>query len=328
MGPIDKLLSISDLNEIMINGPHDVFYQVNGVMKRHDDIRKEFTLEYLERCTKLCAFDAFDSINKNNSILSASLPLDDIHLARVQVVVPPSCDKSQYIISIRKPSTVSFTLEDYDKSGFFNILKGLESKKCDTEENDKLKFFLKKQDVYGFMKLAVKAKKNIVISGGTNSGKTRFTNCLIGYMGMMERIITLENTRECLIQPIDKKRNMVNLLTSKASKNKPAIGYDELLQACLRLNPDRIILSEIRGAEAFDFLSASNTDHRGSITSIHADSANGVYDRLLFMLKMSDAGRALNNSDIYDYCRNSIDIIMHCGKSPGKWRLEEVIFND
>jgi len=327
-GPIDKILEIPDLNEIMINAPHDVFYEVNGNMRRYDDSEKVFNLEYLERITRVIAFDGSDDLNKNKSILSATMPLQENHLARVQVVIPPSCAKGQYVISIRKPSTKQFTLEEYSDLNFFDVVNETCKKKQLTEEDQLLNYYKEKHDWIKFMKLAVSSKKNIIISGGTGAGKTRFTNCLLGYIKPIERLITIEDARECLIQSCDKKRNMVNLLTSTEAPSKSAVGFDELIKACLRLRPDRILMSELRGKEAYDFLNGINTGHNGSITSLHTNSGLSVYDRLVTMIKMSESGKGLSKEDIYDYCKNSIDIIMHCGKSLGNWRLEEVILRD
>jgi len=320
-GALRQILDRENVNEVMINSPHNVFIETNGVMDSYDDTTNSFTLRYLQEIASLTANETKQSINKNSPILSATFPSGE----RIQVIMPPACAPEQFVISIRKPSVHNYTLDDYVNMGFFDSVNKSIIKNGINEHDEKLSFYEGKEDWPNYMREAVAGKKNIIISGGTGSGKTTFTNMLLNLINPEERLISLEDAREVLKGDQYLKRNIVNLLTSQAAKGKEPVTFSELIKACLRLRPDRILLSELRGSEAFDFLNAINTGHNGSITSLHANSAKSVYDRLVTMIKMSDAGRGLNKADIYDYCKSSIDIIMQCEKCNGVWRMVNVL---
>jgi type IV secretion system protein VirB11 len=320
-GVLEDMLNQPNVNEVMINSPHVVFVETNGVIESYDDKDKVFTQDYLKKGSLLTAAYTHQILNQNNPILSATFPSGE----RVQVVIPPACDLKQYVISIRKPAAKRYTLDDYYEKGFFDHVNELTHLKEKTEVDDKLDFYEKKQDWRKFMVTAVRGKKTIIVSGSTGTGKTTFTNCLIDYINHLERLITIEDAREVLTEKLTKNRNIVNLLTSQKAQGKEAITFADLIKCCLRLRPDRILLSELRGSEAYDYLNATNTGHSGSITSLHTNSAEDVYDRLVTMIKMSPAGSNLKKEDINDYCKKTIDIIMHCGKNNSHWGLESVI---
>jgi len=320
-GVLEDILAQDNVNEVMINGPHDVFIETNGVIERYNDKDKVFTHEFLKKGAILTANYTNQTLNSNNPILSATFPSGE----RVQVVIPPACDLQQYVICIRKPAAKKYTLDDYYEKGFFDHVNEMAHIEERSETDDKLDFYQKRNDWPNFMIAAVKGKKTIIVSGSTGAGKTTFTNCLIDYINHHERLITIEDAREVLVDKIDKKRNIVNLLTSQKATGKEPVTFAELIKCCLRLRPDRILLSELRGSEAFDYLNATNTGHNGAITSLHTNSAEHVYDRLVTMIKMSPAGSNLKKEDVNDYCRKTIDIIMHCGKHGSKWGLESVI---
>ena len=175
---------------------------------------------------------------------------------------------------------------------------------------------------YEFIQLAVKARKNIIVSGETGSGKTTFNNALIQCIPDHQRIITIENVREVVIpQP-----NHVALLFSEGQQGKADVDVHKLVKTCLRLNPTRILLSELLGEEAYDFLNAINTGHNGAMTSIHANSAMDVYERLVTMIKKSSAGSDMKRDEIINMCRSIIDVVIHYEKCEltGKRFLSEI----
>ena len=314
-GLLTELLSEDGVNEVMINRPHDVFVEKNGVISRFEDKTKHFTYDNLLRTARLIAGSSSQKVDAISPLLSASLPDGE----RVQVVLPPACKRGSIALSIRKPNPIVFSLEDYWESGAFKNTRRSDEKR--QSKNEKLLGqYYQEKDFYSFLKVAVKARKNIIVAGGTSSGKTTLANALIRYISNDDRIITIEDAEEArIMQP-----NYVNLYFSKGGQGKSRVDVADLVQACLRLNPTRIILSELRGAEAFDFLNAINTGHDGAITSVHSNSAESVYDRLVTMIKQSDQGRDMPKPEIIDYCRSVIDVIVHFEKVDGKRLLSEV----
>ena len=313
--PIQDILSEPGINEIMINGPHDVFIEKNGEIAAYKDDNKYFTENLLLTLATLIATSTRQKVDAKHPLLSASLPEGE----RVQIVLPPACERGKVVLSIRKPNPIRLTIDDYVSSGAFRqAVKSSESK---TSED-----LIPLSDAYDtkqwavFFKLAVKTRQNIVISGSTGSGKTTFTNALIAAIHPEDRIITIEDVREVTVA----QANRVHLLVSKGDQGKAKVSVGDLVQACLRLNPKRILLSELRGAEAFDFLNAINTGHNGSITSIHANNALAVYDRLYTMIKQSDQGRDMPKPEIVDYCRSVVDVIAHFDQIKGQRVLTEV----
>ena len=149
-----------------------------------------------------------------------------------------------------------------------------------SDEVIELKKLLSKNKVHEFLTKAVQSHQNIVISGGTSTGKTTFLNALLQEIPLDERIITIEDTREVNAPH----GNMLNLIAAKGDQGKALITIQDLLEATLRLRPDRIILGELRGKEAYTFLRAINTGHPGSICTLHADSPKGAIDQLSLMV--------------------------------------------
>ena len=311
------------VNEVMINAPHNVFVEVEGKIKKFDDVNKKFSLQFLKEFSTLISTYTKQDFSELNPILSGT-----IHTGmRTQIVMPPACDFNQFVLSIRKPSEKTWSLEQYLEMGYFDrINKIVEAKQEKDEVIDKLKFYEKNEHWVDFFKLIVSNRKNVIIAGATGSGKTEFTKCLINCIPHDERIITIEDAREVFNGDMFRERNIVNLLTSPQAMNKRQITFSELVIACLRLRPDRILMSELRGSEAFDFLNGINTGHSGSLTSLHTNSAEEVYTRLVTMIKQSESGRGLSKDDIFEYCKNSIDVILYCDKTNGVWTMKEVIY--
>ena len=319
-GFIREILDVKGINELMINGPHRIYIEKNGVMTEYDDADLEITYDYLTEITNLIASHVSSVVDRDSPILSATLPSGE----RIEIVIPPACDKNQFVFSFRKPAAKHFTLDDYIEQDYFELINKSFHKEKLTEDNDKLKFYIKNRNWSDFFKLLVTSKKNVIVAGAVGSGKTHFINMLLSMIPMNERIITIENAREVLMKDTDKKRNMINLLSRANVKNITEIKNNDLLKSCLRLRPDRILLSEIRGDDAFDFLNSLHVGLSGSMTSIHANSTEDVSTRLVNMLSMSKFTSGFNKDDMLEYCGNSLDVILFCEKSNGKWRMTDV----
>ena len=207
--PLDKYLNDNTISEIMINNEKEIFIEKSGII---ENIKApDLTNNHLNILTKLIANYNGKDLNKDNPSISGVLPNKE----RVQIVTKPISANNDYILSIRKQTLKNVSLDDYQ----YNI------------------------DCQQFIKDAIKDKLNILISGGTNTGKTTFLNACLLEIPSNERIITLEDTRE--ISTIHK--NQVNLIAAKETMT-------DLLETSLRLRPDRIIMGEIRGIEAASFI--------------------------------------------------------------------------
>ncbi|MDR6901411.1 type IV secretion system protein VirB11 [Rhizobium miluonense] len=248
--------------------------------------------------------------------MSASLPDEE----RIQIVVPPATTKGTVSLTIRKPSSVTLTLDDLEEGGLFSDVS---SPNRHVESSDtKLDKMLKAGNYATFLRAAVLARKNIIISGATGSGKTTLSKALIRYIPEHERIISIEDTPELVIsQP-----NHVRLFYSKAGQGLAKISAKDLLESCLRMRPDRILLQELRDGSAFYYIRNVNSGHPGSITTVHADSAALAFEQLTLLVKESEGGRDLERGDVRSLLKVAIDIIVQCKRIDGRFRVSEIYF--
>ena len=160
------------------------------------------------------------------------------------------------------------------------------------------------------MRLAVRSRKNILVSGPTGSGKTTWTKALIREIPSSERLVTIEDARELVL---DRHPNHVRLFYSKDDQGVARVTPKQLLESCLRMKPDRILLAELRAEEAFDYLRNVNSGHPGSITSVHATSAELAFEQLVLLVKQNPGGRELARSDIKSLLYLLIDVVIQFG---------------
>ena len=313
LDPLRDIFEEDGVNEISINKAHEVWVENRGCMRQ---VRIDaLSLSHLKALCRLVAQATEQRLSEETPLLSASLP----NGFRVQVVFPPACEGDKVVMSIRKPSTLGMTLDDYEKGGAFDRIASLTAKNRD--DNSKLQKLLEQNKIKEFISTAVLMKKNIIVSGGTSTGKTTFTNAALRVIPQEERIITVEDSREIsLTHP-----NRVHLLASKGGQGRARVSTQDLIEACLRLRPDRIIVGELRGAEAFSFLRAINTGHPGSISTLHADTPVMAIEQLKLMVMQ--AGMGLAPEQIVEYIRNIIDIIIQLKRESGGVRhVSEILF--
>lgn len=310
---IKEFLSGENVTEVSINQPGELFVEDSGEIKRYEV--PELTFGKLQSLATLVASSNGQSINETKPILSGSLPDGE----RIQIVIPPCVEPGNVCISIRKPSGISFSLDDYKKSGAFDSVKVSDG--LGLAENDlELAQLLKHGEIAEFLEKSVLYKKNIIVSGGTSTGKTTFGNALIDTIPRSERLITIEDTREAVL----KQENRVHLLCSKGAQGTAKVDVQDLLEACLRLRPDRLLLSELRGKEAFSFLRAVNTGHPGSITTLHADTPKGAYEQLVLMV--TQAGLGLKREEILEYIHSVVEVVIQLKRIDGKRQISEIYF--
>jgi type IV secretion system protein VirB11 len=247
-------------------------------------------------------------IDEESPLLSASLPSGE----RIQLALPPATSAGCVAITIRRPSDQVWSIEELSASGIFRATRRANDTLDDTES--RLLKLLESQDYEAFMRLAVLSRKNILVSGPTGSGKTTWTKALIREIPSEERLITIEDAQELVL---DRHPNHVRLFYSKDDQGLARVTPKQLLESCLRMKPDRILLAELRAEEAFDYLRNVNSGHPGSITSVHAASAELAFEQLVLLVKQAPGGRELPRADIKQLLYLLVDVVIQFGVERG-----------
>ena len=318
--PIQFLLDRQDVTEICINRPCEVAVEGLGGWEWHDI--PEFDLLTLETLANSIAGFSHQDVNNKHPICSSILPTGE----QVQILIPPAVPIGTISMTIRKPSSTSMTLAEFRDKGLFNETK---AQSGGISEIDKELMVLRDAAEWvAFFTLAVRSRKNILISGATGSGKTSFSKGLLHLIPDHERILTIEDTRELTLPH----RNVVHMTYAKDGNGVMKAGAKELLESALRMRPDRIMLQELRDGTAFFYLRNVNSGHPGSITTVHANSAAGALEQLTLLVKESEAGSDLGRDDIRGLLRSLVDVIVQMkkfdpqGGEPAKYRMTEVFF--
>jgi type IV secretion system protein VirB11 len=313
LDPFKTIFAENGVNEVMVNKPQEIWVDKFGD-QRLEKI-PELDFQHLMALGRLIAQSTDQMISEERPLLSATLP----NGYRIQVVFPPACESGSVVMSIRKGPEMHFTLEDYDKMGAFDNTTTLEATNT---HDDILAKLLIENKIKDFLNNAILFKKNIIISGGTSTGKTTFANAALGAIPSKERLITVEDAREIYLESHP---NRVHLIASKGGQGRAKLNTQDLIEACLRLRPDRIIVGELRGTEAFSFLRAINTGHPGSIATLHADSPLMAIEQLKLMVMQ--AGLGMPPEEIKNYISSVVDIVVQLKRSDeGKRYISEVFF--
>jgi pilus assembly protein CpaF len=286
--PIEHLIRDDSISEIMVNGASRVFIERAGVLQEVPDLT--LSEKSLMVAVKNIARRLGDDISEQKPILDSRLPDG----SRVAAVIPP-CSIHGVTLTIRKFNSRHFTVEDLVASGSLN-----------SEIAERLRTYVKK-------------RQNILISGGTGCGKTTLLNALGKLISDDDRILLIEDTSEIQLE----KPNLVRFEARQAQANLPAITIRDLLKASLRHRPDRIILGEIRGGEAFDLLQLLNTGHSGTLSTVHASSAQQAISR--FTSCVLQSGVELPYRAIKSNIGDSLNVIVQLERRPGRRFVSEVI---
>ncbi|WP_148234102.1 P-type DNA transfer ATPase VirB11 [Candidatus Midichloria mitochondrii] len=311
--PLKNLFAEEGVNEISINRPAEAWVEKKGDIRQ--EVLTQLDFNHLRELAQLIAQSTEQTISEETPLLSATLPTG----FRIQIVIPPACEPGTIGMSIRKPSSMNLDLDGYEELGTFDNIAVEEEVDNNTLV---LKDLLIKKDIKNFLLESVLRKKNIIISGGTSTGKTTFTNAMLRAIPIEERIITCEDARE-----IDLKDhpNRIHLLASKGGQGRAKVTTQDLIEACLRLRPDRIIVGELRGADAFSFLRAINTGHPGSISTLHADTPKMALEQLKLMVMQ--AGLGMPPDQIKEYILNVVDIVVQLKRgAKGRRYVSEIYF--
>lgn len=311
--PLGEWLGRDDVTDILINAPGEVWVEtVGGGVERH--AAPELTDTALWRLVTQIAALGHQGVSREHPLLAASLPDG----ARVQVVAPPAT-RGPMALAIRKHVVTDLGLDDYADAGAFD---GARAVNLDprSDLDTRMQALLDAGDIAGFLKMAVRGRKNIIISGGTSTGKTTFLNALVKEIPRDERLILIEDTPEVRMDHA----NAVGLIAARGGQGEARISVEDLLQASLRMRPDRIILGELRGGEAYSFLRAVNSGHPGSITTVHADSPRAAVDQIALMVMQ--AGANLGRGEIVDYVGAVIDVAVQLSRRDGRRQVSEIAF--
>lgn len=311
--PFRNIFAEEGVNELMINKPGEVWIEKRGDLRLEKV--PEIDIDHLLGLGRLIAQSTDQKISEETPLLSATLP----NGYRVQVVFPPAVEPGVVAYAIRKGSTMHLSLDKYAEMGAFDNTTTQEQ----VDENDAILCkYLEEQKVKEFIRHAVNCKKNIIISGGTSTGKTTFTNAALGEIPEHERLITVEDAREV---QLPKHQNRVHLLASKGGQGRAKVSTQDLIEACLRLRPDRIIVGELRGAEAFSFLRAINTGHPGSISTLHADAPSMALEQLKLMVMQ--AGLGMPPEEVKKYILAVVDIVVQLKRgTKGRRFVSEIYY--
>ena len=286
--PIQHLILDPDISEIMVNGPDAIFIEKAGYLQRVPEAK--LTHESLMVAVKNIARRLGDDISETKPILDSRLPDG----SRVAAVIPP-CSVHGVTQTVRKFNSHNLTMNDLVQAGMLTA-----------ELADQLAEF-------------VVQRKNILICGGTSSGKTTFLNSLVEFIPNDQRILLIEDTAEIRIE----KENVVRFEARGEQKGLPAVTIRDLLRASLRHRPDRIMLGEIRGGEAFDLLQLLNTGHSGTISTVHANSAAQGISR--FTTCVLQSGVELPYRAIRTNIAESLNVIVHIDRRREKRFVSELL---
>lgn len=313
--PLKAMFEKEGVSEISINRPKEIWVEVFGDMQHH--VIPEFDLEHLKGLARLVAQSTEQRVSEESPLLSANLP--DGY--RIQVVFPPACEPSTVAMSIRKQTVLNMDLDAYEALGAF---RSTVSKKMENEHDKELRSLLDRGQVKEFIHKAVVYKKNVIVSGGTSTGKTTFMNAVLKSIPKLERIITCEDAREINIDHIP---NHVHLVASKGGQGRANVTTQDLIEACLRLRPDRIMVGELRGKEAFSYLRAINTGHPGSISTLHADTPALAIEQLILMIMQ--AGLGITREQIKNYVETVVNVIIQLKRGEkGARFVSEIYFKE
>ena len=306
--PLLRFLSQPGATEIVINRPGEVYVEVGAAWERFD--APELTYVQLMALATAMATYTEQEIGPQKPMLSAMLPDGE----RVQIVLPPAVELGTVSFSIRRPSAWIKSLDEYEQEGAFNRYVWARSSQLDARMADldvverSLIECLDAKRLGAFLHQAVRAKKNIAVVGETGSGKTTLMKSLCQSIPADERLLTIEDVRELFLP---NHGNRVHLLYSKGSQGVAKVTPSDLIASNMRMKPDRVLLAELRGGEAFDFLKLLTTGHSGSITSYHAESCALASERYVFMCKEHEQAAIYDAATLKRLVALTIDVILH-----------------
>ena len=309
LAPFAPFLDRADVTDIYVNQPGEIWVETLGGETERIEL-PEIDDNQLWRLARQIAALTHQGVSREHPLLAATLPDG----ARVQICAPPAT-RGSLAMAIRKHVVADLTLDDYAGAGSFEAVNRVE------DQDASLRALLDGGDIPDFLRGAVRARKTIVVAGGTSTGKTTFLNALLKEAPREERLILIEDTPEVKLEH----PNAVGLVAVRGELGEARVSAEDLLQASLRMRPDRIIMGELRGREALSFLRAVGSGHPGSITTVHADSPKGAIEQLALMAMQ--AGTPLGRAEIADYIRDTVDIFVQLERRNGRRTVSAIEFD-
>ena len=310
LSPVRELLTSEDVNEVVINPDGRIFVERAGAAHMEPFDNVTMTEREIRSLGSNLAGETRNTLGEDHPIVSGRVRVFGADM-RVQVVVPPAVEEG-VSLSIRK--YISHVLKTED-------VKFLRGKQVDVDgerlqAQRALLQLVETGNLSELFRSSIDRRLNIVISGGTSSGKTTVARALLSLVDEGERLVTIEDAVE--LRPTH--TNTVALVANRREGSDRTPG--KLLESALRMRPDRLVLGEIRGAEAYNFLEAINTGHPGSLTTIHADSPVLALERLALMVMQT--GVRLTKTDVIEYAKQTIDMIVQVGREGGRRGVLEI----
>ncbi len=307
LAPFAPFLSREDISDIFVNRPGELWLETTaGQIERLD--LPSLTEVALERLARQVAAKSAQGISRQHPLLTAALPDG----SRIQIIQPPAT-RNSIVLAIRKHA-----VEDLSLSDFIGPNSAKKEPKIALPKPSPKAKMTDSGDWIDLLSRAVRDRKNILISGGTSTGKTTLLNTLLHHIPRQERLVLIEDAPELKMTHA----NAIGLLASRSQSGEADVTAEDLLIASLRMRPDRIILGEMRGGEVMTFLRAVNTGHPGSISTIHADSPERAIDQLALLVLQSGARMAWG--EIVDYVKKSLNLIVHLSRENGKRQIDQI----
>jgi type IV secretion system protein VirB11 len=312
--PLQPWLSEPSTEEIAINRPHEVWVRRCGAFTRHD---ADLDLQDLQSIAVLAGALRRQDVGRSSPLLAAELPDGE----RIQVCLFPVVPHGTISLTIRKPGSSVVPLAAAGSR--YGTAEWNQAKDTRRSRNmDRLLALFDSGDLIGFLEQCVRSRLNILLTGATGSGKTTMASSLVAAIDPEERLISIEDVLELAItQP-----NHVRLLFQRDDNADTVIDAEVLLQACLRMRPDRVFLAEIRGPEAWTYVTGVMPPHPGSISTIHGHSAASAFRRLFALCKSSPTGASLDDRTLGVLLSDAIDVVVPLREDHGAFIISGVWF--
>ena len=299
LAPLRPWLERETITEILVNKPGEIWIEDAAQHGMQRIALPEMDNQLIQRLAEQVARISHQGINREHPLLAATLPDG----ARIQLIGPPAT-RTHWAMAIRRHRLIDLPLSAYDRGP---VLR-----------RDALPMPDAAAQPIAYLREAIVRRKTILIAGGTSTGKTTFLNAMLRDIPKHERIVLVEDTAELKLPGA----NGLGLIAVKGELGEAKVSTDDLLQAALRLRPDRIVLGELRGKETVSFLRAINTGHPGSFSTIHANSPRGALEQIALMAMQSAIG--LTRAETLEYAASVIDVVVQLDRVDGQRGIADI----
>ena len=293
LAPLRPWLERESVTDILVNRPGELWVEDAAHPGMQRIALATLDDELLKRLAEQVARVSHQGINREHPLLAATLPDG----ARIQLVGPPAT-RQHWALAIRRHRLLELPLDAYDRGP---IAAPAEPAMPDSQ-----------REPIAFLREAISRRRTVLISGGTSTGKTTFLNAMLTEIPPEERVVLVEDTAELKLHGA----NGVGLIAVKGELGEARVSSNDLLQAALRLRPDRIVLGELRGGETVSFLRAINTGHLGSFSTVHANSPRGALEQIALMSMQTGIG--LTRAETLEYAASVIDVVVQLDRVEGR----------